>query len=83
MGQGLMARGDRAPAKHARSVRAGEVPLSYDPVSDEQIAVAAMSLHRLLAGSGNPRSSGSWGGMLLVMLALSGLLTHRRPRRST
>src|SRR4029450_2601794 len=32
MGQGLMARGDRAPAKHARSVRAGELPLSYDAV---------------------------------------------------
>jgi hypothetical protein len=31
-----MARGDHAPAKHARSVRAGEVPLSYDAVSDEQ-----------------------------------------------
>jgi hypothetical protein len=26
MGQGLMARGDRAPAKHARSVRAGDGP---------------------------------------------------------
>ena len=79
-----MARGDRAPAKHARSVRAGEVPLSYDAVSNDPIAVAAMSLLRLLTGTGNsPRGSGSCGGMLLVMLALSGLLTPRRQRRST
>jgi hypothetical protein len=35
MGQALMARGDRAPAKHARCVRAGEVPLSYNAISDE------------------------------------------------
>jgi hypothetical protein len=30
-----MGRGEHAPAKHARSVRAGEVPLSYEAVSDE------------------------------------------------
>jgi hypothetical protein len=73
-----MARGDQAPAKHARSVRAGEVPLSYDAVS----GVAAMRLAHLLTGNGrSPRGSGSCGGMLLVMLALSGLLTPRRRRR--
>jgi hypothetical protein len=52
-GKGLIARGDRAPAKHAHSVRADAVPLSYDTVSDEQIAVVAMSLLRLLTGTGN------------------------------
>jgi hypothetical protein len=79
-----MARGVRAPANHARSVRAGEVPLSYDAVFSEQIAVAAMSLLRLLTGTGNTsRGSGSCGGMLLVMLALSGLLPPRQRRRST
>jgi hypothetical protein len=45
---------------------------------------SAMSLLRLLTGTGNsPRGSGSCGGLLLVMLALSGLLTSRRQRRST
>ncbi len=34
-----MGRGEHAPAKHARSVRAGEVPLSYEAVSDEHIGV--------------------------------------------
>jgi hypothetical protein len=80
MGQALMARGDRAPAKHARSVRAGEVPLSYDAISDE-IGVAAMILLRLLTGPLN--SPRGYGGMLLVMLAFSGLLRPRRRRRST
>ena len=76
----LMARGDRAPAKHASSVRVGEVPLSYDAVS----GVAAMRLAHLLTGTvRSPRGSGSCGGMLLVMLALSGLLTPRRRSRST
>ena len=78
MGQGLIARGDRAPAKHARSVRAGGVPLSSGAGS----GVAAMRLVRPLTGTvRSPRGSGSCGGMFLVMLALSGLLTPRR--RST
>jgi hypothetical protein len=34
-----MARGEHAPAKHARSVRAGEVAPSYEAVSDEHIGV--------------------------------------------
>ena len=72
------------PPRSPRSVRAGEVPLSYDAVSDEKSRWPAMSLLRLLTGTGNsPRGTGSCGGMLLVMLALSGLLTPRRRRWST
>ncbi len=79
-----MGRGEHAPAKHARSVRAGEVPLTTKRFQTNISGWSAMSLLRLLTGTGNsPRGSGSCGGLLLVMLALSGLLTSRRQRRST